>query len=325
MQKRSALTLFALAAGFSTFACSADSPTTPSAQRVQVVAEKTRLAGDNFTSFDVPGSAGTLALDINASGTIVGRFIVAGTTPAVTHGFVRTPDGEFSTVVYPEASFTAAVGINARGDIVGQYALPTAPKARHGFLLRDGVYTSFDPEGSTFTNVLGINDRGEIVGRYCTLAVCGTVGTGVFHGFLLKDGEFSPVTFPGSSETDAFKINSRGMIYGGFVNGAGEERPFLSRDGDYVEVELPISNPVSLDNGGMNERGDMVGLYCDGKPPCVIIPTGTHGFFVSGDSFETIDFPGARATSAIGINSRGDIVGGWFDASAGIHGFLLTR
>ena len=31
------------------------------------------------------------------------------------------------------------------------YALPTAPTARHGFLLKDGLYTSFDPPGSVFT------------------------------------------------------------------------------------------------------------------------------------------------------------------------------
>jgi probable HAF family extracellular repeat protein len=267
---------------------------------------------------------GTLALDINASGTIVGRYL-APTTPLTTHGFIRTPDGQITTFDYPGSSFTAAVGINARGDIVGQYAVPTAPKQRHGYLLSAGVFTSFDPEGSTFTNVLGINDRGDIVGRFCTLAVCGLVGTGDFHGFQLSDGQFAPVTFPGSAETDAWKINSRGQIAGGFVTTAGEEHAFVTRDGAYTELTLPIDHPVSMDNGGENSRGDVVGLFCDGAPPCVIVPTGTHGFFLGNEGFETIDYPGATATSAIGINAGRDIVGGWFDAKGSIHGYLLTR
>jgi uncharacterized membrane protein len=317
--------LFALALGFVATACSTDSPTTPSARAVRLAAGTSAAVADGtFTSFDVPGAVGTLALDINASGTIVGRYF-APTTPLTTHGFIRTPDGEFTTVDYPGSSFTVAAGINARGDIVGQYALPSAPRERHGYLLRDGVFTSFDPVGSTFTNVLGISDRGDIVGRYCTLPVCGSVGTGIFHGFLLSDGEFSPVTFPESRETDAWKINSRGTIAGGFVSTAGDELLFVLRDGAYTRLNLPISNPVSMDNGGQNARGDLVGVYCDGLPPCLIAPTGTHGFFVSADTFETIDYPGAVATSAIGIDSRRDVVGGWVDAAQHFHGYLLTR
>lgn len=319
--------IFALALGLAATACSTDSPTTPSARALRAGADKsTERVDDNFTSFDVPGSAGTFALDINARGTIVGRYF-APTTPLTTHGFIRTRDGVITTFDYPGSSFTVAAGINARGDIVGHYALPSAPRQRHGYLLRDGVFTSFDPEGSTFTNVLGINNRGDIVGRYCTLAVCRAVGSGDFHGFLLSHGQFAPVTFPGSRETDAWKINSSGRIAGGFVNTAGEELLFVLRHGTYTQLSLPISNPVSMDNGGQNARGDVVGLYCDGPPPCLVVPTGTHGFFLSTkrNTFETIDYPGASATSAIGINARRDIVGGWYDAAAHIHGFLLTR
>ena len=324
MRLRPNSALFVLALGIAAAGCSTDSPTTPEVRANQFVAAKSAAIADGtFTSFDVPGSVGTLALDINASGTIVGRYL-APTTPPTTHGFILTPDGEFTTIDYPGSSFTATVGINARGDIVGQYAVPTAPRQRHGFLLKDGVFTSFDPEGSTFTNVLGINDRGYIVGRYCTLAVCGPVGTGIYHGYLLSDGQFSPVAFPGSAETDAWKINSRGQIAGGFVKD-GEEHAFVVSDGSYTELTLPIANPISMDNGGQNARGDVVGLYCDGAPPCVIVPTGTHGFFLSKDAFETIDYPGAVATSAIGINAHRDIVGGWFDSNGRIHGFLLQR
>jgi hypothetical protein len=39
----------------------------------------------------------------------------------------------------------------------------------------------------------------------------------------------------------------------------------------------------------------------------------------------TIDFPGATATLAFGINPQGDIVGWYIDSAGGNHGFLLHK
>ena len=36
----------------------------------------------------------------------------------------------------------------------------------HGFLLRDGSYTTIDVPGSTYTEIAGINDADQIVGVY---------------------------------------------------------------------------------------------------------------------------------------------------------------
>ena len=41
------------------------------------------------------------------------------------------------------------------------------------------------------------------------------------------------------------------------------------------------------------------------------------------DTFTAIDFPGAIATTAFGINPRGDIVGEYFDGNF-VHGYLLS-
>src|SRR5262245_13156745 len=103
-----------------------------------------------ITSFDVPGATNTFALDINAAGFIVGRYLMSGRT----HGLLRTPEGDLTTIDVPGAILTVTAAINNQGDIAGQFALPTAPNQRHGFLLKGGAFTSFDPPGSTFTNVL---------------------------------------------------------------------------------------------------------------------------------------------------------------------------
>jgi len=208
---------------------------------------------------------------------------------------------------------------------VGQYALPTAPTQRHGFLLKDGVFSSFDPAGSTFTNALGINERGDVVGRFCTLSRCRPPGNGDFRAFLLRDGEFTILDIPGALETDAFKINDHGQIAGALVTGGGEEDLVLWAKNELTMRTLPNGKPVSLDNGGMNQHGDVVGVYCDGAPPCLFGPTGNHGFVISGGEFRTIDIVGAMSTQAIGINTRGDIVGSYADPSGVAHGFLLSK
>jgi uncharacterized membrane protein len=278
--------------------------------------------GVPVVTIDVPTATSSFALDINAAGVIVGRYLAAGRT----HGFVRSAEGDFTTIDVPGAILTVAAGINDRGDIVGQFALPADPTHRHGFLLTDGAWTFFDPPNSTFTNALSINERGDIVGRFCTLVACPVPGTGVFHGFLLSDGVFATIDVPGSAETDAFSVNGNERIAGGFLVDHSQEQLFVRDDQGFTSMATPGGQPIALDKGGMNERGDIVGAYCDGlSPPCVISPTHTHAFLMTDRTFETIDIPGALATAAAGINARGDIVGGFSNNGRFFHGFLRAK
>ncbi len=61
--------------------------------------------------------------------------------------------------------------------------------------------------------------------------------------------------------------------------------------------------------------------YCVPKG-CSSAAQGAHGFLLSRGNFTSFDFPGARGTNAFGINSRGDIVGGYLDTGLKIHGYL---
>jgi uncharacterized membrane protein len=86
------------------------------------------LQGASFVPFDVPGGTSTTAIDINASGVIVGVF----EAPAgKAHGFVR--DGEqYSTLDVPGARSTSAWGINTAGTIVGAFV--DAAGTTHGLV-----------------------------------------------------------------------------------------------------------------------------------------------------------------------------------------------
>jgi len=75
------------------------------------------LEGASFVPFDVPGSVSTTAIDINASGVIVGVY----EAPAgKTHGFVRE-GSQYVTLDVPGARTTSAWGINSDGTIVGGF------------------------------------------------------------------------------------------------------------------------------------------------------------------------------------------------------------
>lgn len=298
-------------------------PVAPAATiRSSIEEQVARSETEAYTTIDVPGGTFVAALDINSEGVIVGRYrrIVDGQT----FGFLRSTNAELTTIQFPGAVFTVAGGINNQGDIVGHYRLPSEPNTvRHGYLLRNGLFTSFDPPGSRWTNVLGINEHGDIVGRFCILAACPPPGSGVYRGFLLSGGEFTTIDYPGANETNLWTLNSSGEIVGGFGTPDGKGHLFVLRKGDFTAIELPGVVDMNQDKGGINSQGDIVGVYCD-VAPCTLAPTGTHGFLLSGDDLTTIDVPGALATVTFGINARRDIVGAYYDATGQAHGFLLS-
>lgn len=278
------------------------------------------VGGATFTSLVVPGATFTLPLDINDHGVIVGRYAAAGRT----HGFMRGADGSYSTLDFPGSNFSVAASISDSGAVAGWYTLPAAPAIRHGFMFKDGTFTTIDPPGSVFTNILGINERGDVSGRYCTVAPCQVPGNGSFRGFVYRDGAFTTISVPGAIETDAFKLAANGALVGGFTPAGGPEQLFVFSHDEFTTYALPNGKSVSLDNGGINSHGDMVGTYCNAGFPCLLGPTGTHGFLLSRNGeFGTVDYPNATASSAIGINARGDIVGGWVDAGGVSRGFVL--
>jgi hypothetical protein len=65
---------------------------------------------------------------------------------------------------------------------------------------------------------------------------------------------------------------------------------------------------------------------CESTPlDPVDLPLARVAAFGSTFSFTTIEVPGATATTAWGINQRGDVAGGYVDAGGFSHGFLLSE
>jgi hypothetical protein len=91
------------------------------------------------------------------------------------HGFVRDEHGAFTTVDAPGAGrFTAVFGIDDQGATVGGYV--DKQGRWHGFVRRDGRFTTIDFPGAKGTLVARMNARGQIVGAYSEDATTPALG-----------------------------------------------------------------------------------------------------------------------------------------------------
>ena len=144
------------------------------------------------TTFDAPG-AGTgfyqgtgcpgCNLGVDLWGTIAGTYTDSN---YVFHGFVRSPDGRFTTFEAPGAGSAASegtgcpsdcpVGLNNFGVITGSYI--DANGTQHGYVRSArGTFTTLDPVGTIITQPEAINDAGTIVGYFFDESF-------VVHGFI---------------------------------------------------------------------------------------------------------------------------------------------
>jgi len=204
-------------------------------------------------------------------------------------------DYRFAKFDFPDSASTEARGINARGDIVGSYT--DANDVTHGFLLRDGVFSSIDvPGGAVTIGARGINARGDIVGHFLDANSAG-------HGYLLQGGQFKQIDYPGASATFVFGINNAGDLTGSHLDATGNESGFILKDRVLRNVHVPRSLSTAVFGAQDNGRV-LVGQL-------QLQPDGAYRGFVGnkpGD-FQLILFPGAVCTVARWINQRGDIVG----------------
>ena len=179
--------------------------------------------------FDAPNSGtlpyiGTLATGINSIGAVTGN--VTDNNDG-THGFVRTPDGKFTSFDVPGADpvvgCTCPGAINDFGVVAGYYTDTNG--VDHGFLRSpEGEFTTFDVPGAggygSFP--IALNLEGAVVGYYSDPNY-------LFHAFLRSpDGTFATFVGPGACDagtstgcygSSAFNINLSGTSVGSFMDG----------------------------------------------------------------------------------------------------------
>jgi len=295
-------------------------------------ASEASRAGYVFTAIDFPGAPTTLALGINDAGLIVGIYF---DTSGIEHGFLKS-GSSLTPIDVPGSTFTQVDGINDVGQIVGGFGDSTG--FRHGFLKSGSSFTQLDVPGATvFTEAIGINDAGLIVGAFSDTP-------GVEHGFLKSGSSYTAIDVPGAVTTDVLGINDAGQIVGRFGFGTGEPGfrfGFLNSGSSFTTIDFP-GGARAIQANGIDAAGRIVGNYSEPEgivSPCNLtesMDTGVgpactnqassllHAYLLEGSSFTQLDFPGAIGTLGIGINDAGVIVGGFFDSTGTLHGYVAN-
>jgi hypothetical protein len=308
-----------------------------------------RAAKQPSPSMETVGLAGALGPDLGAGATRRGRPPTGASGAFVYRKGVFSPLGAirgaarvhglpgFPDVTVAETHFA----INDRGETAGIYADTVTvegaypPGSVHGFVKsRRGEVTSFDVPGARYIFVEGNNDRGKVVGLYggpdAVPGPDGMLPQGTIHGFVRdRRGAITRFDVPFFRLHGAPDINERGQIVGYYddpdnpISGAFLREP----NGAIKRIDVPGASNVSAH--GINNRGQVVGAYLEAdsapNPDGPPAPNTVHGFLWDEGRITRFDVPGSIWTQPFGINDRGQITGGYYDAAGKQHGFLLER
>jgi hypothetical protein len=284
--------------------------------------------------FDAPDAdQGTIPEQNTLLGVITGFYIDVN---GVTHGFLRSPAGKFTTLDAPGAGNmpdsgqgTFAFGITDAGAVVGSYVDTNG--VAHGFVRSsDAKFTSFDaplagnmPNSGEGTFAIAINPAGAISGLYVD-------ANGVAHGFVrAPDGAITSFDPSGSVFTNGntLGINPAGAISGAYIDSNGVSHGFVrAPDGTITSFDAPGAGT----SPGQGTSAQMITPL--GATPVIAIDANNvnHGFLRSSNgTFTPIDVSGAgtgpgQGTTANASNLANITAGGFFDASDVQHGFVRT-
>ena len=301
-----------------------------------------RFPRGNFTTFEAPGADttpgsfnGTNPTAINDLGVVAGNY---WDTNGVPHGFIRNPDGKFTTFDVPGSSGTSPRAVDLEGSVVGFYT--DANFSFHAFLrTRDGKFTTWIGPGACTDNgangcfgsgASNINASGTVAGGFEDNS-----GNFVHHSFVrTPDGKLETFDIPGAG-TGSYQgtgcpgcnlgLNQVGAVAGIYSDANSVNHGFLrSRDGKVTTFDAPDAGTDPFEGTGcfsdcpvsLNDWGAITGIYIDASFVY-------HGYLRSpGGKIVTVDPDGSTFTFSDGINDWGLITGYYQDANGTYHGFL---
>jgi uncharacterized membrane protein len=265
-----------------------------------------------------PGQ-GTFANGITQKGTVAGWYV---DKYGVSHGFVRTLDGAFTTVDGPNALLSWVEGMNSYGEAAGYYA--DANITWHGLLWspKTGLSTFDIPGAGTGfaqgTYAANINDSGTVNGLYFD-------SIGMIHGFLRKkNGDVTTFEVPGAAVFNVYPGTFYGLSNAGAAVGTLylAESPYARA---WVRTQQGVLNffdapgaVTGTSSYGINMEGAITGAFGDES-------SRSHGFLLDKNgNYEEFDSPDPAGTGIFPccLNASKQIVGYYLDAKGAHHGFV---
>jgi hypothetical protein len=234
-----------------------------------------------------------------------------------------------------DVTFNQLLGINNSGVIAGYFGSGAADHPNKGYKLslRHGQarYANENFPGSVQTQVTGLNDNGDTVGFWSSMNTVSMMNDN-FGFYELNGHKFHSVEFPTGDNASPpvnqlLGINDHDITVGFYTNGQGSNRGYTYniRTKQFTRVLVPgyptgTAGP-SLTAAAINNRGDIAGFYTDKHGKTDAFLDYKHG------KFRTLDYPGATATQAFGVNDRDEVVGAYTvgtGSGATMYGFTWT-
>ena len=278
-----------------------------------------------IVSFDPPDSVSTIVNGISTSGLITGGYTDIYTN---NHGFLRTPDGRFTTFDAPGASTNispSGICITSAGEIAGNYERyggvvdfgfgPQAFYLNAGFLRHpDGTILNIDPSTAIESGPGAINAQGTIVGTFFSYVDFAN------HFYVRTPGgaftAFDPE--PGALPW-AMGINPAGTIVGSYRDTNFVLHSFLRTAKGAVTLFDDPDGVNGTSATSISPNGSITGFFLDTN-------YNAHGFVINQTGrFTTFDPEGSISTtpsSGTGNAPNGTIVGSYLDTNYISHGFV---
>ncbi len=190
--------------------------------------------------------AGTAAMDINASGQVVGSN---------GHAFVYSSGRMVDLGVLFAGGWSSANAINASGVVAGYGSVPG--NAFRGFIWSAGSgIQAVGTLGGNSSYATAINDSGQVVGH-------ANLASGYEHAFLTTGGALTDLGTLGGASSYAYGINNSGAIVGySWLAGSSDQHAFLYYNGHMSDLNglIPANSGWVLQQAyGINSAGDIVG------------------------------------------------------------------
>jgi probable HAF family extracellular repeat protein len=165
------------------------------------------------------------------------------------------------------------------------------------------------------TDSYGVNNAGAITGDYVD-------AKGVQHGMILVGKHLTTFNYKkcaavtGPTGIAAYAINKAGKVAGWCTGTSGLAIGFTWVPGKFVDINFPKGTGTEV--AGINDKGDVAGLYLDGS--------GVQHAFIkkAGGKYKSIDVTGDTSAAAWGINNAGVACVYAFNSAGAYESFLYN-
>ena len=251
-----------------------------------------------------------------AAGALAGSAVAASTPNdgSANYAFQTVNDNRDTT-------FNQLLGINSSGKIAGYFGSGQKGHPNMGYVVSphygQGNFKNENFPGAAQTQVTGIDNNGDTVGFWVN-------GQGANNGFYeLHGGKPQTVSFPTNDNAkpkvdQLLGINDSGMTVGFYTDGKGTNHGFAYNIAKHHFKQITVAGDSNVTAAGINNLGDVAGFATNSAGT-------TEAFLQRSDGkLYRLEFPGATATQAFGVNDGDEVVGDYTDGtgnSATTHGF----